>query len=74
MSETGYKKWVTVPGINNREHELGFDEEGMLYWDKRRVLTEQKLSLPSYVNVSIVFGAVFTGVLAVTAVLEYCGG
>ena len=47
MVGRGYFKWVTVEDGNKQEHELGFDEEGLLYWDERRVMTEQKLAIPA---------------------------
>jgi hypothetical protein len=74
MSMNGFMDWITVPDEQGNEHQLGFDSDGWLYWDKKRVLTEQKVTLPSAVNWSIIFGAGSTVVLAVMAVLQYCRG
>ena len=74
MSKNGFMDWITVSDKQGKEHQLGFDGDGWLYWDKKRVLTEQKVTLPSAVNWSIIFGAGSTVVLAVMAVLQYCRG
>ena len=74
MPKNDIWEWVTVPDNKGREHSLGFDEDGWLCCDGKRVLTEQTVSLPSAVNWSIIFGAGSTVVLAVMAVLQYCRG
>ncbi len=67
-------EWVTVPDNKGREHSLGFDEDGWLCCDGKRVLTEQRVTLTSWVNRSIVAAGLSTVVLAVMAVLEFfCG-
>jgi len=53
------------------EGELGIDyETSTLYWNGRKILTEQKLSLEWWVNLSIVFGGISTVVMAITAILD----
>jgi hypothetical protein len=51
---------------------LGKDpKSGDLYWNGEKILTEQKLSLNWWVNVSIVLGALSTAVMAIIAILNY---
>ncbi len=74
MSRDDIWGWVTVDDDDGQEHQLGFDGDGRLYWDKKRVLTEQKIALPKLVEWMIVAGGGSTVILMVVAVLEYCGG
>ena len=50
--------------------ELGIDEDYNLYWNKKRVLTEQKVTLQWWVNVAIICASFSTLLLAIFAGLE----
>ena len=52
------------------ESELGIDENGKLYWNKKEILTKQKITLQWWVNISIIVAAVSTLALAVLALLQ----
>jgi hypothetical protein len=52
---------------------LGIDENNRLYWDKRPLVTEEKITLQRWLNVSVVLGAVSTFAVAVVEVLRFCG-
>lgn len=45
--------------------ELGIDEDGRLYWNGQLVVTEQRVKLSWWVNVSIIVGGVSTAVIAI---------
>jgi 1,4-dihydroxy-2-naphthoate octaprenyltransferase len=49
---------------------LGIDSNGKLYWNKKEIITKQEVSLNTWVNISIVVGAISTLVLAVVAVID----
>lgn len=54
------------------DNEFGVDPEaGELYWNKKKILTEQKITLSRLVSVAIAFGAGATVLLAVFAFLTY---
>ena len=58
--------------FEHKGHELGLnDKTGELYWDEKKIITEQKLALNWWVNIAIVLGAVSTAVMAVMAVIEF---
>jgi hypothetical protein len=45
--------------------ELGIDEAGRLYWNGQLVVTEQRVRLGWWVNVSVIVGAVATVAIAI---------
>lgn len=51
--------------------ELGIDENGLLYWNKKPVVTEQKVKLQGWVNVAAIAAALSTVIIAVFTVLTY---
>jgi len=53
--------------------ELGIDENSNLYWNKKRVITEQKVTLQRWVNVAIILASTSTVALAIFAALEFLG-
>ena len=58
---------------NNVEGELGIDDDGRLYWNKKLVITKSKLKLDWWVNISVIVASLSTLIMAVYAVLEfYC--
>lgn len=52
---------------------LGIDEENNLYWDKKPLVTEEKITLQKWVNFAIVIGAGSTLILAIIEVLKFFG-
>ena len=56
--------------------ELGIDENSNLYWNKKKVITEQTIKLEFWVNMAIIFASASTIVLAAFAVLDFifCNG
>lgn len=53
--------------------DLGTDQDGNLYVNNKKVVTQQKLNLPIWVNVSIVAGGLATVVIALISVLQALG-
>lgn len=51
--------------------ELGIDNNGNLYWNQKRVITEQKISLNLWVNIFIIITGIATVVMALIDVLDY---
>ena len=45
--------------------ELGIDGDGRLYWNGQLVVTEQRVKLSWWVNVSIIVGGASTAVIAI---------
>lgn len=52
---------------------LGIDEANNLYWDKKPLVTEEKITLQKWVNYAIVVGAGSAMASAIVAVLNFCG-
>jgi len=58
---------------DGREH-FGFGvdpETGELFWNKTKVVTEQRLTLSWWVNASIILGGLSTAFLAIVTFLDY---
>ena len=51
--------------------ELGIDGEGRLYWNRQAIITEQKVSLQWWVNISIIIASLSSLLIAIMAVLNY---
>ena len=51
--------------------ELGIDEHGALYWNGKPVVTEQKVTLQWWVNLSAILAALSTVVIAILATITY---
>ncbi len=56
---------------NGTEAELGIDDEGNLYWNKRAVVTKQKVKLRWWVNLSIIVASFSTLAIAIVTLLHY---
>jgi len=56
---------------NGATSELGIDRKGRLYWNRRAVITEQKVSLQWWVNISIIIASLSTLLIAIMTVLHY---
>lgn len=54
-----------------KEGVLGIDKDGRLYWNGQLVVTEQKVTLSWWVNVSIIIGGLSTAAIAVLTALLY---
>lgn len=50
---------------------IGVDEEGNLYWDRKRIVTQGHVRLSWPVNAAAIVAALATAVQAAVAVLEY---
>ncbi len=61
---------VTADG---KSGSLGLDKNGKIYWNKRELITKQKVSLQWWVNISLIIGATSTLILAIVAVLQLLG-
>ena len=57
--------------FNRTEGELGVDDEGTLYWNKEAIVTEQKVELQWYVNISIILASFSTLAIAIFTLLQY---
>lgn len=55
------------------EGELGIDNAGTLYWNKKAVVTEQKIKLEWWVKVSIILASISTFIMAVFVMLDFFG-
>ena len=51
--------------------ELGIDNSGKLYWNKKMVITKRKLELDWWVNISVIIASLSTLVMAFYAVMDY---
>ena len=58
---------------NGKQGELGIDDETNLYWNNKLIVTEQKVKLQWWVNVSIIMASVSTVALAVFTALQFFG-
>ena len=50
---------------------MGVDENNKLYWNGQPIVTEEKIKLSSWVNISIIIGAISTALYAIATVLDY---
>lgn len=50
---------------------LGIDEDGRLYWNGKAVVTEQRVELAWWVNLSVIIGGLSTLAIAVFTALMY---
>ena len=57
--------------FNRTEGELGVDDEGTLYWNKKAIVTEQKVKLQWWVNFSIILASFSTLAIAIFTLLQY---
>ncbi len=56
---------------NGTEAVLGIDDERNLYWNNKAVVTEQKVKLEWWVNVSIIVASVSTFAIAFFTFLQF---
>lgn len=56
---------------NGGKGELGVDDKGTLYWNKKAIITEQKIKLSWLVNMSVVFASLSTVIIAIFTVMQY---
>jgi hypothetical protein len=57
---TKLHKFVSYDTDNGKEIILSFDDDGYFYVDGKKVLTEQKLALDWWVNLSLAIGGLST--------------
>jgi hypothetical protein len=53
------------------EGELGIDESGRLYWNKKLVITKSKITLDWWVNLSVILASISTVIMAAYAIASY---
>lgn len=58
---------------NGKEGSLGIDDEANLYWNGKRIVTEQKVKLQWWVNVSVIVASFATAIMAAVSILEFLG-
>jgi hypothetical protein len=56
---------------NGAKGELGIGADGTLYWNKKPVITEQKIKLQGWVNVAAIATALSTVIVAIFTALTY---
>lgn len=56
---------------NGATGELGIDRKGRLYWNRKAVITEQKVSLQCWVNISIIIASLSTLLIAIMTLFHY---
>jgi hypothetical protein len=61
-------------GSNREHHGLSVNvKTGELYWDQKKIITDQKLSLSWWVNTAIILGSISTLALAILDLLRFTG-
>lgn len=50
---------------------LGVDGKGNLYWNGKRVITEQQVSLRWWVNLSVIIASISTLIIAIVSVCQH---
>lgn len=58
---------------NGVDGELGIDDQGRLYWNKKPVVTEQKIKLELWVNVFVIIASLATVLSAILSLLQFLG-
>ncbi len=62
-------KTITIGQLDR----LGVDGQNRLYWDGKPLVTEERIVLARWVNVSVVVGSASTLLVAVVEVLRFLG-
>ena len=66
-----------MPTIHDIQYDelgrFGVDENNRLHWDRKPVVTEERLTLAWWVNLSVVLGGLATVLLAVLETLKFFG-
>ena len=65
------KKIETI--FTHNEGELGIDGDLNLYWNKKKIVTQQEITLQLWINIAIIVGSFSTLVLAFFTVLRFFG-
>ena len=63
----------THPLGNGVTGELGIDDQGSLYWNNKAVVTEKKVKLEWWVNISIILASASTVTVAIFTSLQFFG-
>ncbi len=58
---------------NGKEGELGIDDQANLYWNKKAIITEQKIKLQWWVNISVILASLSTVAIAAFTALQFFG-
>ena len=51
------EEFMTTEIASGKKVTLGFDDNGQLYVNRKKVVTEQRVKLETWINVAIVLGA-----------------
>lgn len=62
-------KTITIKQLDR----LGIDGQNKLYWDGKPLVTEERIVLARWVNVSVVIGSASTLLIAVVEALRFFG-
>ncbi len=57
--------------FTHNDGKLGIDENSNLYWNGKRVITEQKVILERWVNIAIICASASTVGMLILSLLEY---
>ncbi len=71
MGKTKINTIFTINMDNGTEAELGIDDERNLYWNKKAVVTKQKVKLRWWVNCGIIVASFSTLAIAIVTLLHY---
>lgn len=58
---------------NGKNGSLGIDDEANLYWNGKRIVTEQKIKLQWWVNFSVIVASIATATMTIVSILEFLG-
>ena len=58
---------------NGVSGELGIDDKNNLYWNKKAIVTEQKIKLQWWVNCSVILASLSTVAIATFSALQFFG-
>jgi len=54
---------------NGKGGDFGVDDDGKLYWNGKPIVTEKKIKLQWWVNLSAIIAAISSVVMAVTSII-----
>ena len=65
------EKINTIFTHNEGKGELGIDDKGNLYWNKKLVITESKISLNWWQSAFAILASISTAIIAIYTMLAY---
>ena len=64
-------EFMNTPSPSGKVLRLGIDDNGQLYVNGERVITEQKVSLQWWVNIAVIFGALGAFAQGIVAIIQF---